>query len=65
MGRRYKRNQLEQAICWTLGAKEARARELKLRTKRLLVTDRRLARRKSIGKGRYRPYAFYSQEAPG
>ena len=58
---RYKRNQLEDAICQTFGAEGPRARELKLRLKRLLVTDRRLAHRNRPGKR----FAFYSQEAPG
>lgn len=60
---RYKRNQVEQAICQTFGAEGARAKELKLRLKRLLVTDRRLVRRKAAATSR--GYAFYSQEAPG
>jgi hypothetical protein len=58
---RYKRNQVEEAICRTFGAEGARARELKLWLKRLLVTDRRLAHRNRPGKR----FAFYSQEAPG
>jgi hypothetical protein len=58
---RYKRNQVEDAICQTFEAEGARARELKLRIKRLLVTDRRLAHRNRPGKR----YAFYSLEAPG
>jgi hypothetical protein len=57
---RYKRNQVEEAILRTLGAKDARAAELKLRLHRLLVVDRRLGRRKRI-----RDYAFYGQEPPG
>ena len=62
---RFKRNQVEQAILRTLGAKDARAAELKLRLHRLLVVDRRLGRAK---RGRDRAgsrYAFYSQEPPG
>ncbi len=62
---RYKRNQVEQAICQTFRAEGARADELKLRLKRLLVTDRRLVRRKGAGKRAGRGYAFYSQDAPG
>jgi hypothetical protein len=61
----YKRNQVEQVICQTFGAEGARADELKLRLKRLLVTDRRLVRRKGADKRAGRGYAFYSQEAPG
>jgi hypothetical protein len=62
---RFKRNQVEEAILRTLGAKDARAAELKLRLHRLLVIDRRLGRAK---RGRDRAgsrYAFYSQEPPG
>jgi hypothetical protein len=62
---RFKRNQVEDAICSALGVTDERAMELKLRLKRLLVTDRRLARTKrakQIGAGRF---AFYSQAAPG
>ncbi len=62
---RYKRNQVEQAICQTFRAEGARADELKLRLKRLLVTDRCLARGNGAGKRAGRGYAFYSQEAPG
>jgi hypothetical protein len=58
---RFKRNQVEDAICQTFGAKGPRVRELKLRIKRLLVTDRRLAHWNRPGKR----FAFYSQEAPG
>ena len=58
---RYKRNQIEDAIRQTFGAEGPRARELKLRIKRLLVTDRRLTHRNRPG----RRFAFYSQEAPG
>ena len=61
----YKRNQVEQVICQTFRAEDARADELKLRLKRLLVTDRRLVRRKGADKRAGRGYAFYSQEAPG
>jgi hypothetical protein len=58
---RYKRNQIEEAVCRTFGAEGARAREMKLRLKRLLVTDRRLAHQSRQGKR----FAFFSQEAPG
>ena len=43
---RYKRNQVEEAVVRTLGAEGSRVDELKLRMKRLLVTDRRLGRGK-------------------
>jgi hypothetical protein len=62
---RYKRNQIEEAIVRTLGAKDAHVADLKLKMKRLLVTDRRLGRRKrSKDEARYR-YAFYSQRPQG
>ena len=57
----YKRNQVEDAVCRIFRADDERARELKLRLKRLLVTDRRLVR----GKATEKPFAFFSQEAPG
>jgi hypothetical protein len=57
----YKRNQVEDAVCRIFGAHDERARELKLRLKRLLVTDRRLVRIKGAGQR----FAFFSQEAPG
>jgi hypothetical protein len=62
---RFKRNQIEDAILRTLDATDARAIELKLRMKRLLVTDRRLGRGKRIPENPRRHYAFYSHEAPG
>ncbi len=62
---RFKRNQIEDAILRTLDATDARATELKLRMKRLLVTDRRLGRGKRIPENPRRHYAFYSHEAPG
>lgn len=62
---RFKRNQVEQAICQTFRAEGRRAGELRLRVKRLLVTDRRLTRGKGEGKSAGRGYAFYNQEAPG
>ena len=57
----YKRNQVEDAVCRIFRADDERARELKLRLKRLLVTDRRLVR----GKATEKRFAFFSQEAPG
>jgi hypothetical protein len=62
---RFKRNQVEEAILRTLGAKDARAAELKLRLHRLFVTDRRLGRGKRRRDGGGSRYAFYSQEPPG
>ena len=60
-----KRNQVEEAILRTLGAKDARAAELKLRLHRLLVVDRRLGRGKRNRDKAAGGYAFYSQEPPG
>ncbi len=60
-----KRNQLEEAIIRTLGASDAQARDLKLRIKRLLLTDRRLGggkRSDHLNTGRY---AFYSGKPQG
>ncbi len=62
---RFKRNQIEDAILRTLDATDARASELKLRMKRLLVTDRRLGRGKRSDVRPGRGYAFYSQQPPG
>lgn len=59
----YKRNQLEEAIARTLQVKDARIGDLKLRMKRLLVTDRRLGRGKQGGADRR--YAFYSHKPRG
>ena len=62
---RYKRNQVEEAIVRTLGAEGARVDQLKLKMKRLLVTDRRLGRgKRSDDKADHR-YAFYSQRPQG
>ena len=62
---RYKRNQVEEAIFRTLGARDARIDELTFRLKRLLVTDRRLGRDANPDEEWKRHYAFYSQEPPG
>jgi hypothetical protein len=62
---RFKRNQIEDAILRTLDATDARASVLKLRMKRLLVTDRRLGRGKRSDVRPGRGYAFYSQQPPG
>ena len=59
----FKRNQLEEAVVRTLGA-EAQGRDLKLKIKRLLLTDRRLGRGKRSGRGADR-YAFYSGKPQG
>jgi len=60
----YKRNQLEEAVIRTLGATDARARDLKLKIKRLLLTDRRLGRGKRSDRGAGR-FAFYSAKPQG
>lgn len=62
---RFKRNQVEAAILQTLDARDARASTLKLRMKRLLVTDRRLRHNKRSDNRADRGYAFYSQRPPG
>ena len=65
MKQRYKRNQVEEAIFRTLGARDARVDELKFRLKRLLVTDRRLGTDAKSDEEEDRHYAFYSQKPPG
>ena len=62
---RYKRNQVEEAVVRTLGAEGARVYELKLKMKRLLVTDRRLGRGKRSNDKADHRYAFYSQRPQG
>ena len=62
---RYKRNQVEEAVVRTLGAGGARVGELKLKMKRLLVTDRRLGRGKRADDKADHRYAFYSQRPQG
>jgi hypothetical protein len=62
---RYKRNQIEEAIVRTLGAEGASVDELKLRMKRLLVTDRHLGGGKRSGNKVGDLYAFYSQKPQG
>jgi hypothetical protein len=61
----YKRNQIEEAIFRTFGAREERRHELKFRIKRLLVTDRRLRRDIKSAQEEDRHYAFFGQEPPG
>ena len=61
----YKRNQIEEAIYRTFGARDARVEELKLRLKRLLVTDRRLGSNTKSEEEEDRHYAFYSQKPQG
>ena len=61
----YKRNQVEEAVFRTFGAREERRNELKFRIKRLLVTDRRLGRNVKSAKEEDQHYAFFGQEPPG
>jgi hypothetical protein len=61
----YKRNQIEEAIFRTFGAREERRKELKFRIKRLLVTDRRLGRNVKSAKEEDQHYAFFGEEPPG
>jgi hypothetical protein len=61
----FKRNQIEEAIFRTFGAGKERRNELKLRTKRLLVTDRQLGRNLKSSVEEDRHYAFFGQEPPG
>lgn len=60
-----KRNQLEQGIIRTLGASETQAADLKLRIKRLLLTDRRLSRGKRSDHRNAAGYAFFSAQPQG
>jgi hypothetical protein len=61
----YKRNQLEDAIIRTLGASGVRAPDLKLRIKRLLLTDRRLGHGRRSDRRQLARYAFYSDQPQG
>jgi hypothetical protein len=61
----FKRNQVEEAIFRTFGAREERRSELKFRIKRLLVTDRRLGRNVKSANEDDQHYAFFGQEPPG
>lgn len=61
----YKRNQVEEAIFATLGARGDRVEELRFRIKRLLVADRRFGRDARSNEIEDRQYAFYSDEPAG
>jgi len=61
----FKRNQVEEAIFRTFGAREERRSELKFRIKRLLVTDRHLGRNVKSANEDDQHYAFFGQEPPG
>jgi len=60
----YKRNQLENAVIRTLRISDAQAGALKLRIKRLLLTDRRLGRGQRSDR-QPSGYAFYSGKPQG
>ena len=59
----YKRNQLQHAIAETLGIADAQVPALALKIKRLLLTDRRLGRRRSDRTADR--YAFFSTKPMG
>jgi hypothetical protein len=61
----HKLNQVQDAIFRTLGARDARANELKFRIRRLLAADRGLGRRSKLKDEKNRHYAFYSREPKG
>jgi hypothetical protein len=63
--RRFKRNQIEEAIFRMVGARGERLDELRLRLKRLLVTDRRLGRDVESDEEANCHYAFFSEDQPG
>ena len=56
----YKRNQIEEAVFRTFGAREERRNELKFRIKRLLVTDPRLRRNVNQPKKKTRLCVFWA-----
>ena len=61
----YKRNQVEEAIFRTLGARDERVKEVRFRMKRLLAADRRMEADPSSDEAETRHYAFFNQEPPG
>jgi hypothetical protein len=65
MQQQCKRNQVEEAIFRTFGARDERVDELRFRLKRLLVTDRRLGCDANSDEEADRHYAFYSEKPPG
>jgi hypothetical protein len=60
----YKRNQVEEAILRTLGARDERVKEVRFRLKRLLAADRRMGTDPSSGEAEA-SYAFFDQKPPG
>ena len=61
----YKANQVREAILRTLGARDARAEEIRHRLRRLIAVDRRLGRRPRAPRALQRHYAFYDRESSG
>jgi hypothetical protein len=61
----YKRNQVEEAILRTLGARDERVKEVRFRLKRLLAADRRMGADPRSGRAAAGRYAFFDQEPPG
>jgi hypothetical protein len=62
---RFKANQILEAILRTLNAEGERAKEIKLRLKRLYAADRSLGRRSRSSDEVDRLYAFYTDDPPG
>jgi hypothetical protein len=63
--KRFKANQILEAILRTLNAEGERAKEIKLRLKRLYAADRSLGRRSRSSDEADRLYAFYTDDPPG
>src|SRR6516165_333249 len=61
----YKRNQVEEAIFRTLGARDERVKEVRFRMKMPLGADRRMEADPSSDEAETRHYAFFNQEPPG
>jgi len=61
----YRLGQVEDAIFRTLGAQNARAREVKFRLKRLLAADRSIGRRSRTHSELERRFAFFADAPPG
>jgi hypothetical protein len=61
----YKRNQIEEAISRVLEPSSEPSRELRIRLKRLLETDRALGRASRSTDAERACYAFFSSESPG
>jgi hypothetical protein len=61
----FKRNQVEEAILRTLDAKNVQIADLRVKMKRLLLTDRRIGRSKQSDPKADRRFAFYSHKPQG